>query len=241
MISGGNIAHSVTYTIALLAGGLATRLRPITEKIPKAMVEVAGKPFIEHQVNLLKRHGLTKWVICAGYLGEQIEDFLGDGSRFGISVQYSYDGAKLLGTGGALRKAAGLLDRRLLVLYGDSYLDIDYQAVIRHFESATAQALMTVFRNSNRWDTSNVIFEDGMVKKYSKRQKLPEMQYIDYGLGILHQEVLQRIPEGQPYDLADLYENLSLEGVLTGYEVKQRFYEIGSPAGLEELSRYLAK
>src|SRR5215469_4983720 len=145
--------------VALLAGGLATRLRPVTEKIPKALVELAGKPFIDHQLHLLHRNGVRKIVFCLGYLGEMVEQHLGDGSRFDMQLQYAYDGEKLLGTGGAIKRAAHLLDDVFWVMYGDSYMDIDYPAVLSAFFSRNVQGLMTVLRNNNQWDRSNVVFE----------------------------------------------------------------------------------
>jgi MurNAc alpha-1-phosphate uridylyltransferase len=227
------------YTVAILAGGLATRLRPITATIPKAMVEVAGKPFIEHQVELLKKNGLKRFVICSGYLGEQIENFMGDGSRFGVSVEYSHDGEKLLGTAGALRKALDLLDDNFFILYGDSYLDIDYQSIKKSFGNHNSSGLMTVFANSDKYDKSNVVFADGIIYNYDKHKTTADMRHIDYGLGILRKEVISKIPENTVVDLSDIYHQLSIKGDLLGYEVYNRFYEIGSHSGLEEMHNYI--
>jgi NDP-sugar pyrophosphorylase family protein len=227
--------------VALLAGGLATRLRPITETIPKAMVEVAGRPFIDHQLALLRRNGIRSVVLCLGYLGEQVRAYLGDGSAVGMELRYSFDGERLLGTGGALRRAAPLLGPVCWVMYGDSYLDIDYQAVLTYFASQHALGLMTVLENSNRWDRSNVVFRDGRLLRYDKRAQTPEMAYIDYGAALLRQAALERIPIDQPYDLADLYSELVAEQQMIGYEVTQRFYEIGSHEGLAETQAYLQR
>ena len=224
---------------ALLAGGLATRLRPITETIPKALVEVAGKPFIDHQLALLRRHGIRRVVLCLGYRGEQVEAHLGDGAAHGVEVRYSFDGDKLLGTGGALRQALHLLGDVFWVMYGDSYMDIDYGAVLAHFARHRALGLMTVVHNQDRWDTSNVVFRDGTLVRYSKRQRSPEMTYIDYGVALLRREALERIPPEQPADLAELYSALVDEGQMIGYEVTERFYEIGTPAALAEADAYL--
>lgn len=221
--------------VVILAGGLATRLRPITETIPKAMVEIEGKPFIQHQIELLRKNGLTRFVICAGYLGEQIEQFLGDGSAFDVEVRYSYDGDRLLGTGGALKKALDLLDESFMVLYGDAYLDIDYQDVSKHFHRNKATALMTIYYNDNQWDKSNVVFNNGNIMLYDKKQIIPEMNYIDYGLGILKKALLTSIPQNEFYDLADLYTQLSHQNQLLGYQVNKRFYEIGSFSGLDDM------
>lgn len=228
-------------SLALLVGGLATRLRPITETIPKALIEVAGKPFIEHQLALLKRNGIVRVVLCVGYRGEQIEAWLGDGRELGMELRYSYDGEHLLGTGGALRKAALLVGELFWVMYGDSYLDIDYAAVFAHFTRGHHLGLMTVFRNQGQWDRSNIVYRDGRILRYDKKVQSPDMLYIDYGLSLLRREALERIPEGQPYDLADLYTALVAEEQMAAYEVHRRFYEIGSPEGLEETRGYLAQ
>lgn len=230
---------ALSPTTAILAGGLATRLRPITEKIPKALVEVAGKPFLDHQIELLHRNGLTDLVLCVGHLGEMIRDRYGNGSDWGVRLRYSFDGPKLLGTGGALKRALPLLGDHFLVLYGDSYLPIDYQAILNAFRSANQPALMTVFANADAWDKSNVWWEDGRIKLYSKREKLPQMRYIDYGLMVLTAPVFDPYDAEQAFDLATPLEELSRHGRLAGYEVWQRFYEIGSPAGLAELDALL--
>jgi NDP-sugar pyrophosphorylase family protein len=231
--------HIADVAVALLAGGLATRLHPITETIPKALVEVAGRPFIEHQLALLRRNGIRTVVLCLGYLGEQIQARLGDGAAYGIQLRYSFDGQRLLGTGGALRRAAPLLGQVFWVLYGDSYLDIDYRAVLDRFARHAAVGLMTVLHNDDRWDRSNVVFRDGRLLRYDKHARSPDMAYIDYGAALLRREALERIPAGQPYDLADLYSLLVAEGHMIGYEVTQRFYEIGSHEGLAETQAYL--
>jgi len=227
--------------VVILAGGLATRLRPITEKIPKALVEVAGCPFLEHQINLLKRNAITDVFLCVGHLGEMIEQRYRDGKILGVRLRYSYDGPKLLGTGGAIKKSLPLLPDAFFVLYGDSYLPADYQGVTAAFRQAQKPALMTVFANADAWDTSNVWFDGGCIRLYSKREKLPVMRYIDYGLMICTKCIFDGSPDGAPFDLADTLEDLSRRGQLAGYEVNQRFYEIGSPAGLAELDRLLSE
>jgi NDP-sugar pyrophosphorylase family protein len=226
-------------SLALLAGGLATRLQPITLTIPKAMVEVAGEPFIAHQLRLLHRENIAHVVLCVGYLADQIKDFVGNGSRFGLSVDYNLDGPKLLGTGGALKASLGKLGKEFLVMYGDSWLDTSYAPVVDAFRASHKPALMTVFRNEGRWDTSNVWFEDGVIRRYDKRERIPEMRYIDWGLGVLRAEVIARKPAATAFDLADLYAELARTGDLAGYEVTTRFYEIGSPEGLRETDTLL--
>lgn len=224
--------------LALLAGGLATRLRPITETIPKAMVSVAGEPFIVHQLRLLKRNGITDIMICAGYLGEQIEAFVKDGSAFGVNVRYSYDWPKLLGTGGAIKKVQPLLGSEFFIMYGDSFLNVEFAPIYAAFKKSCLPGQMTVLRNENRWDSSNIIFENGRIMRYDKKNKTPDMQYIDYGIGLLQTSTLDAYPSDTAFDLADLYRGLVDSGQMAGYEVSTRFYEIGSPAGLEETERY---
>ena len=225
--------------VAILAGGLATRLRPLTERIPKALVAVAGRPFVEHQLALLKRNGYTRVVFCLGYLGSMVEAALGNGRAWGMDFQYVFDGGRLLGTGGALRKALPLLDRQFLVLYGDSYLDCHYGDIENAFFLCGKPGLMTVFKNMNCWDSSNVLFIDGRIVRYDKTRPTSDMQHIDYGLGVLQSDVLEQYPAGARLDLAAVYQDLVARGQLAGYEVTQRFYEIGSPGGLEETERYL--
>ena len=149
------------FPVVILAGGLATRLRPLTETVPKALIEVANKPFICHQLDYLKNQGITQVVLCIGYLGEKIQAIVGDGSAWDIKVSYSFDGPVLLGTGGALKQALRYVDDSFFVLYGDSYLPIDYQVIETAFISSKKPALMTVLKNANQWDKSNVIFENG--------------------------------------------------------------------------------
>jgi len=225
--------------IAILAGGLATRLRPITENIPKALVKVAGKPFIRHQLAYLKAQGLAEVVMCTGYLGEMIEADIGDGSAFGLKVRYSPDGNKLLGTGGALKRALPMLGDSFFVLYGDSFLPIDFAAVEQDFIASGKPAIMTVLENGNRWDNSNVIYRDHQIVEYNKVRYRPEMTHIDYGLGAMRREVLDNATGDESFDLAEIYHRLSVTGQLAGHEVHQRFYEIGSFKGLSETEEFL--
>lgn len=226
-------------SVAILAGGLATRLRPISQSIPKSLFEVAGRPFVHWQLDLLREQGVHEVTLCVGHLGEQVEAEVGDGAAHGLRVRYSRDGIPLLGTGGALRQALPLLGDPFFVLYGDSYLPVDFGAVWRSFQECGRPALMTVLRNLDRWDKSNVLYRDGQVLEYDKRMPRPEMGYIDFGLGILSARVLAERPAGTPFDLSDVYRALSLSGDLAGHEVNQRFYEIGSLQGLEETAEFL--
>ncbi|MEO6785209.1 MAG: nucleotidyltransferase family protein [Chthoniobacteraceae bacterium] len=226
--------------VAILAGGLATRLRPITEKIPKALVDVAGEPFLAHQLRLLHSHGIRRAVLCVGYLGEMIERDFGT-SAFGVELKYSFDGPVLLGTGGALRLALPLLGDAFFVLYGDSYLPVDYAAVADAWRASGKDALMTVFRNEGAFDTSNVEFSDGNLLRYDKCDRTPAMRHIDYGLSVFKASVFADRARGEKFDLSDVQRDLVAQGRMAGYEVRERFYEVGSHAGLAELSELLSK
>jgi NDP-sugar pyrophosphorylase family protein len=225
--------------VAILAGGLATRLGPLTSASPKALLDIDGEPFIAHQLRLLHHRGIRRVVLCLGFLGEMVVDYVDRQEKFGLDVQYSFDGPALLGTAGALRRAADLLSSTFFVLYGDSYLPCDYGAALAAFEAQRHLALMTVFRNENRYDRSNVEFVNGEIRAYDKRESSPAMHYIDYGLGVLSGPCLESVPEGEPYDLAALYQGLLASGQLGAYEVHERFYEVGSVEGIEEMREYL--
>ena len=225
--------------VAILAGGLGKRLGPRTDKIPKALLTVAGQPFLAHQLHLLEGAGIRKVVLCVGYLGEMIEGYFRDGAQVGLELKYSYDGPEPLGTGGAVRNALGILGDQFFVLYGDSYLPIDYALPARAFIASGKPGLMTVFRNEGRWDTSNVWFAQGVIRRYDKNELVPEMKHIDYGLALFRAEAFASRPAGQPFDLSEVYRELIAKDQLAGYEVDQRFYEIGSPAGWAELDALL--
>jgi NDP-sugar pyrophosphorylase family protein len=223
----------VSLPVVVLAGGLATRLRPLTERIPKILLEVAGRPFAEHQLGLLKAHGLHDVVYCVGHLGEQVEVALGDGARWGMRCRYLFDGPRLLGTGGAVLRAIPLVASPFFVLYGDSYLDCDYAAIEAAFRASGRRGLMTVYRNDDQFDRSNVEFDDGRIVRYDKVARTPAMRYIDYGLGVLTAEAFEPwATSDEPFDLATVYQCLVAGGALAGYEVPERFYEIGSAEGL---------
>ena len=230
------------YPIVILAGGLATRLRPITEKIPKSLIEINGDPFVFHQLDLLEKKGFKKIHFCLGFLGEQVEDAIRKSDYFeSLNITFSYDGEILLGTGGTIRKIINQLPDYFFVTYGDSYLDIDFYNVQQIFELKNTKfnSLMTVYENKDLFDTSNVIFENNSIELYSKSKKDIKMSHIDYGVGILSNKCMDFYDKNIIFDLAELYENLSLKKELLGYEVFQRFYEIGSLQGIKDLSNYL--
>lgn len=230
------------YPVVILAGGLATRLRPLTETIPKALVEVNNEPFIAHQLRLLRQQGVTQVIMCLGYLGEQIVASVGDGSQYGLHVSYSYDGDKLLGTAGAIKKALHLFNHEhFFVLYGDSYLPCNYRAVQTTYEQEQKLGLMTVFNNQGQWDTSNVEYEKNTIVVYDKKLRTPKMQHIDYGLEIFSRKAFEQIPDNTTCDLADLFQKLIPQNQLAAHEVTQRFYEVGSFAGITELGYYLSQ
>jgi N-acetyl-alpha-D-muramate 1-phosphate uridylyltransferase len=227
------------WPVAILAGGLAKRLHPITEAIPKALVTIAGRPFIAHQLRLLHSQGLRRIVLCVGYLGEMIKKELGNGTSLGMQIDYSFDGPTLLGTGGALRRALPKLGEQFLVIYGDSYMPVNYPAIMEAFVLSKKPALMTILRNDDCWDASNVWFEAGEIHRYDKTLRTAEMRHIDYGIAILSAQVFAPYPDDLALDLADVYARLVADKQMAAYEVKQRFYEIGSPKGLAELDSLL--
>ena len=226
--------------VALLAGGMATRLGPLTVGTPKCLLEVAGRPFIHHQLAQLSSQGVRRVVLCLGYLSESVVEAVGDGSEFGLEAVYSFDGPELRGTAGAVKRALALLGPKFFVLYGDSYLTCSYADVQSAFESAGKLALMTVFRNEGQWDTSNLEYRDGRIVAYDKKHRTPAMQYIDYGLGVWNHLAFDAVPEDASCDLAEVSKEMLSKGELAGFEVTERFYEIGSTSGLEETRKYLA-
>jgi NDP-sugar pyrophosphorylase family protein len=227
----------------ILAGGLGTRMRPVTDVVPKVLLPVAGEPFAAHQLELLRAGGVTDVVYCIGHLGELVREYVGDGSRFGLRVSYVDEGRDLLGTAGALRLAAdaGALADHFFVLYGDSYLPIDLRPVEAAFSASAEPALMTVFHNSGRWVPSNVVLEESRVVLYDKVDSAPGMDWVDYGVSVLERGIVTDVPPATVTDLATLFHDLSISGRLAGLEVTERFYEIGSTEGLHEVEDLLGR
>lgn len=223
--------------ICILAGGLGTRLGETVRETPKPLLEVAGQPFLIHQLRLLARYRATRVVLCVGYLGEQIERGIG-ARQFGIDIDYAYDGPTPAGTLGAIRQALPALGERFLVLYGDTYLQIDYGSVVDTWRRSDLWGLMTVLRNHGQWDVSNADFDGQRVTAYDKRAPGAGMQWIDYGLGGLRADVVDLIG-GDTAELSDLYRELAVRGELFGFPATERFYEIGTPASLAETSAFL--
>jgi NDP-sugar pyrophosphorylase family protein len=230
--------------VAILSGGLATRLRPATETIPKALIPINGEPFIAHHLRLLSNAGVERVVMCVGHFGEMIQEFAGDGRRFGLRVTYSQDGPNPRGTAGAVRNALPLLGDQFLVLYGDSYLPCDYRAVERAFFESGLPGLMTLFRNRNQWEISNVELAGGQITAYDKRAPTAAMEYVDYGLSAFQASVFSAAAFSaageQAADLTVVFQELIRRRALAGFEVKERFYEVGSWEGIRELQAYLS-
>lgn len=227
--------------VVILAGGRATRLRPLTDKVPKSLVEICGKPFLQYQLDFLKEGGVREVVLCIGYLGKEIEKYFGDGGKFGMNIKYSYEKEQLLGTAGALKNAEQLLQGQFFVMYGDSYLFLDFAAIMSYFNEFNKLGLMVVYKNYDRYERSNVVVEGSLVKQYSKKERAEGMVYIDYGVSILRKKVLQLVPQNQAYSLEELFHQLIEKKGLLSYEVNKRFYQIGSPEGLEEFRRYISQ
>jgi N-acetyl-alpha-D-muramate 1-phosphate uridylyltransferase len=226
--------------VAILAGGLATRLYPISALVPKTLMSVAGRPFIFHQLELLKSQGIERVVLCVGHLGEQVRAAVGDGRALGLSITYSFDGTPLLGTGGAIKQALPLLGEHFFVLYGDAYLPCSFGAVQAAYEASRQPALMTVVRNENRWDRSNAIFDGDAVLDYDKQSARGDLSHIDFGVSVLRSTVFAPYAGRRYIDLAEICGTLSRQGLLAGFEVSQRFYEIGSLQGMRETDAYLS-
>jgi NDP-sugar pyrophosphorylase family protein len=221
--------------VCILAGGKGTRLGA-TDR-PKPLVEVAGEPFLFHPLRLLRSHGARRVVLCVDHLGGQIADAVGDGSAFGLEASVVFDAPGFRGTAGAIRGALGQLGDEFLVLYGDTYLRVDYRALQAARRASGLPALMTVLRNAGRWGQSNADYADGLVTRHDKHAPDAGMAWIDYGVGVLTPQALERAPASD--DLSDVYRELAAEGRLAGYVATERFYEIGSPAALAETDAFL--
>ena len=219
--------------LAILAGGLGKRLEEKTLNTPKALIDVFGKPFISRQLNYLQKQGFNKIVICTGYLGYKIKKYVGDGTDYGLNIKYSDDGDQLLGTGGAIKKALKFMSKDFFILYGDSFLPVNFSLIEKAFFDEGKPALMTVLEIIGQWDKSNAYFKNKLVN-YNKKELKNDMNYIDYGLSVVNNSIFKNFVDGKKFDLADVFEKLSRDKLLAGHEVKERFYEIGSINGLDE-------
>lgn len=230
-----------TLPVAILAGGLASRLHSLVHRTPKALLPIAGRPFIFHQLDLLKRAGIRRVVLCVGHLGDQIQAAVGDGRSWDLAIQYSFDGPELLGTGGALRGALALLGEEFFVVQGDSYGMCPFSDIESAYRAAAQPALMTVLHNDNRWDKSNVLFRRGRLIEYDKQSDRSDMTHIDFGVSILSREAFQPYTASRIFDLAEMFRTLSLGGRLAAFEVSNRFYEIGSIGGIGDTEEFLSR
>jgi N-acetyl-alpha-D-muramate 1-phosphate uridylyltransferase len=227
--------------VAILAGGLATRLRPLTDRVPKSLLEIAGRPFILHQLEMLRNEGVDRVVLCVGHLGEQIRTVVGDGRTHGIAIDYSFDGSELLGTGGALRRALPILGAAFFVLNGDSYLRCPLARIQSAYEASRRPGLMTVLRNDNRWERSNVLYRNGEIIEYDKHCPRADMAHVDFGLCVLSSAAFEPYAAAKVLDLAEICRDLSRSGRLAAFEVSERFYEIGSLQGIADAEEFLSR
>lgn len=226
--------------IVILAGGKATRLYPLTKRIAKSMVMIYGKPFLEHQIELLKRNKIDEIVLCVGTFSDQIMEYFGDGKKFGISIKYSIEKQDMLfGTAGALKNAENLLDRFFFVMYGDSYLPVDFHEILSYFEKSGKMGLMSVYKNDDKYDKSNVAIKNGMIEIYDKSGKNEDLSYIDYGLLVLKKETIDLLPKHKFVNLDFLLNKLIEKKELVAYKVTERFYEIGSFNGINDFENYI--
>ena len=230
----------MTLPVAILAGGLGTRLGKKTLNKAKVLINVAGTPFISRQLNYLSDQGIKDIVICVGHLGNQIKNYIGNGSKYNLNVSYSDDSDQLLGTGGSIKKACQILGEHFFILYGDSFLPVNFSLVEKAYFQEKKPALMTVLKNKGRWDKSNAYFKDKCVK-YNKKKPQKNMDYIDYGLTIVRNSIFSDFPSNEVFDLADVFENLSNKSLLAGFEIYDRFYEIGSINGLNDTIEFFKK
>jgi len=236
------VKAEVEMQMVILAGGIGRRMQTVARDVPKALIPVAGKPFIEHQFELLSRLGIRNILLCVGFRGEQIKQYVLDGARWGFRVGYSFENPdQLLGTGGTLVHALPLLDESFLVLYGDSYLPTRYDSVARAFKEGSEEALMCVFRNEGKWHHSNVRIRGAKVVYYSKSAPPGAADCVDYGLSAYRRSVIESYRKvSPPFGLTRIQQDLVEEGRLGAFEVKERFHEIGEPEGLAELETFLA-
>jgi len=224
--------------IVILCGGLATRLRSLTKDTPKSMIQIKSKPFLEYQIEELKRHSITDIVLCVGYLSEQIEKHFGNGEKFGVNIQYSSDKKSPLGPIGALKKAEPLLQDIFFTMYGDSYVSVDFNKVHSYFQEHNKLALMVVYQNYDKFDKSNIIIKDGSIKQYGG-QNTKDMTYVDYGVSLFRKKILSNVPKDTFYSTNDLFSDLIKQKELLAFEVKKRFYHIGTPDALAEFKKYI--
>lgn len=226
--------------MVIFCGGLATRLGDLTKDTPKSMIKIEGKPFLEYQIEMLKKQSIKDIVLCVGYLSEKIIEYFGDGEKFSVNIRYSHDGEEPLGPIGALKKAESLLDNVFFTMYGDSYVSVDFKKIFSSFSKYNKKALIVVYKNSDKYDTSNIVVKNGRVVRYNQ-EKTTDMIYIDYGIQIFRKKALEIIPKNTFYSTKDLFSKLTKEDKLLAFEAKRRFYHIGNLNALEEFKKYIEK
>lgn len=226
----------------IMAGGLATRLRPLTNDIPKSLISIKGKPFLQYQIELLTRYGIKDIVLCVGYMGKKIENHFGNGNRFGVKIKYSYEKEKLLGTGGALKLAESFLAERFFLIWGDSYVRLNYKEMYNsHLKNSNDfDVTIAIFYNIRNYDKSNIVYERGRIKKYEKNSN-DEMKYIDAGIMVINKKILARIPAGRISQIEDLLHELAKQENLKPFLIKKRYYEIGSLNGLNQFTKFVKR
>ncbi|KYK33786.1 MAG: hypothetical protein AYK22_06115 [Thermoplasmatales archaeon SG8-52-3] len=225
--------------MVILCGGLATRLGKIAKKTPKSMIKIKNKPFLEYQIENIKRYSIKDIILCVGHLSEQIEKYFGNGDKFGVNIKYSYDTNKPLGPIGALKNAESLVDDIFFIMYGDSYLNVDFKKIANYFSNHNKLGLMVVYKNYNKFDKSNLIVNDKMIIAYGEKERTNDMIYIDYGTSLLNKKVLNLIPKNTFYKTGQLFSNLISKNELLAYEVKERFYHIGNLDALNEFKAFI--
>jgi len=227
----------------IIAGGLAQRIRPLTLNTPKSLIKIKGIPFIDYQLKFLKKQNIDEVILCLGYLGEMVSDYVKDGSQYGIKVKYSFDGKKLLGTGGSLFNAKSLLKGKFIVIYGDSFLPINFQLVLKKFFKSSKSSLMVIMKNKDLWDKSNVIFNGRKIIEYSKNSNSDKMKYIDYGLSVLNKKNFLFFCKdmNSTFDLSLYLRSLAVNDDLDHFLTKKRFFEIGSLSGILDFENYIQK
>ena len=225
--------------MVIICGGLGTRLGHLTKYTPKSMIEIEGKPFLEYQIENLKKQSVTDIVLCVGHLSEKIEEYFGNGERFGVNLKYSFENDKLLGQIGAVKNAEPLLKDTFFIMYGDSYLSIDLHKVHNFFIQNNKPALMVVYKNHDKYDRSNIIIQDNMVVGYGEKQRTRDMVYIDYGTSVFRKKVLEYIPKDTPYSTEEFFSDLIKKQELLAYESEKRFYHIGTPEAIEDFRNYV--
>jgi len=218
--------------MVILCGGLATRLGIIAKEIPKSMIDINGKPFLQHQIELLKKHDFDEIILCIGHLGEQIKNYFGDGTKFGINIKYSKDNQ--LGVIGAIKNAEPLLRDNFFMMYGDSYLPhLDFNNMYQKYQNQDKLALMSIWKNNNKTDKSNIKIKNGLVTNVGE----PNSDYVDYGAIVLNKKILELIPPNKPFSTKEFWKKLTSKKQLGIYEVKKRLYHIGNIDGLKELRK----